>query len=161
MRIWACVLLAVLPVQALALSCLQSTVAGTYRQAQASDDAYVVVLGRLSFNAHGSFPHPSPDVSGPMPPELTKVPARLTGKALSRSGFSSGFDKGITLEVYCLSAWCGTAQNGAEVLAFVRKEDGQYSLAAGPCGGWKFTAPTPAMLRQAKQCMRGGPCPVQ
>jgi hypothetical protein len=143
------------PVPALALSCLPQTVEGTYQRAADSEDVYIVVHGRLTFNAaklprNGSATH--------TPDRMTRIPAEIQGKSLSKAGFKVPFDQKITLEVACYGPWCGSAQSGQDVLAFLKRGPDGYSLESNPCGGNLFGTPKVGMLKQVRTCFNGGAC---
>ncbi len=145
------------PMPAVALSCLAPSVENSFARYDAADDNYVVVHGRLTLD-NSLIPN---GMNGEQsPPKITKVPAELIGSSLSSSGFVVPFDQPLTLELFCIGPWCGNAQNGEEVLAFVRKDADGYSLAISPCGGAAFPAPKPAMLRRVTQCLVNNDCPA-
>lgn len=139
---------------AVALSCLRPDVAKTYTQAAQAEEKYVVVHGDLSFDAARL-----PRAEGNESPELTRIPARLKGHALSKSGFDHAFDREITLEVACFGPWCGGAAPNHPYLAFVMYDDNAgYTLSIDPCGGMVFPDPTAEILDKVQRCNRGGTC---
>ena len=148
-------LAALLPLPALALTCLPHSVEATYQRAEKAEESYLVVHGRLTFDA-GALPDNGTGTQNP--PKMTRVPARLSGMALSKGGFDVPFEQPLTLEVACYGPWCGSAEEG-DVLAFVERspQDG-YLLESNPCGGNLFAAPKPAMLKQVQTCFAGGDC---
>ena len=155
MRLLAVLFVMVLPVQAAALSCLRPSPERSFSEVQGAVESYLVVHGRLTFETRKS-----PKVgrkNGPAP-KLTRVPARMTGYALSGKGFKTPFDKNLTLEVRCLGPWCGSAQNGEQVLAFIRRDGAQHFLEVLPCGGRVFANPKRAVLKQMQSCMKRGRC---
>jgi len=141
------------PIQASALSCLRPDIERSYGEVAASDDSYVVVQGRLTLNEKKL-----PKSHSQATPEVVLVKAHLTGKSLGRTGFAVPFERDVTLEVACFGPWCGTAKNGEEILAFVRRDRGRYVVEVSPCGGRVFTNPQPKMLRQVEQCFIAGSC---
>ncbi len=155
MRIVALVLALYAPVPALALSCVAPSVERTYEFAQKSSAAYVVVHGKLTFNERKL---PREGSTSQNPPKMTKIPATLSGRSLSKAGFSTPFKQGITLEVSCFGPWCGSGENGMDVLAFVKKGKGGYTLAIDPCGGEVFVNPEPVKLKKVKTCFKRGKC---
>ena len=155
MRIIVFILAMFAPVPALALSCVRPSVERTYSQAQKSSDTYVVVHGRLLFNDRKL---PRSGSSSQNPPKLTKIPATLKGRSLTKAGFATPFDRNITLNVACFGPWCGSAGSGMDVLAFIKKGKGGYTLAIDACGGEMFANPTGANLKQVASCFKRGRC---
>lgn len=154
-RLIALLLLLVAPRPAFALSCLAPLVTRSFETFAAAEETYVIVHGRVTFEAKRLPKALSMDRN---PPQMTRIPARLVGKSMRTNGFKLPFDQAITLEVSCLGPWCGGIQNGADLLAFVRKEEGGYALAIPPCGGSAFDSPKPAQLKRVKQCFGDGAC---
>lgn len=151
----ALILALLAPLPAFALSCMAPSVERSFARADAAEESYVVVHGRLTLHekalprgGNGEF----------QPPELTKIDAILSGKSLTLEGFKVPFDQEITLDVACFGPWCGSVRNGEDVLVFLRKEGARYALDVNPCGGSVFGAPSRKMLKKAKTCLRGGPC---
>ncbi|KIN62494.1 hypothetical protein Z946_1354 [Sulfitobacter noctilucicola] len=155
MRFMLFLLALMAPVPALALSCLAPSVERSFAQFDAAEEVYIVVHGRLTFD-----PDQLPEgmTQDPLPPNETLVPARLKGLSLTHSGFTLPFDQELTLEVQCAGPWCGGAQTGEDVLAYLRKDDGAYFLAISPCGGSVFGTPRPAMLKKVQRCLAGAKC---
>ena len=137
----------------LALSCLRPDVARSYAEAAASDRQYVVVHGTLSFRESRL-----PQAVGNDSPPMTEIRARLTGKALSRTGFDHEFDRNITLRVACFGPWCGGAASGEPYLGFIERGPDGYALEVTPCGGLAFANPTDDMLGQVVRCFQGERC---
>lgn len=141
---------------AIALSCLPIDLAGQYQRIAAAPEPYVIVHGRLSFDAD-LLPRTDWEAQQNTPPE-TRVSARLRGHALGRDGFKTPFNRAITLRVLCYGPWCANPPGEGMVLGFVKRENGAYALTTDPCGGDAFFAPPPEMLEQVLSCHRGGPC---
>lgn len=148
------VLLAV-PLPAFALSFLAPSVERSYARFDASEDLYVVVHGRLTLEEDGL---PKGMIADREPPAMTRLPALLIGHSLTQKGFVLPFEQDVTLEVSCIGPWCGSARNGEDVLAFLRKDADGYALAVDPCGGALFGTPKPEMMKQAETCQRTGNC---
>lgn len=127
---------------ALALSCLEPSVARSFEEARASAEVYVVVLGRFEFEA-------------PEPGEPASVTATFDGRVLGRDGFVTEVRRPVTMEISCLSVWCGHIEPGVETLAFVEQEEEGLSVAITPCSGWVFVKPTPEQVLIAESCMSG------
>lgn len=157
MRALAFALALAAPAPALALSCVAPSVPRTFNEADAAAEEYVVVHGRITLD---EAELPAQGTTDQNPPKMTRLPAHLEGLSLTREGFAMPFEKALTLEVACYGPWCGSIGNGADVLAFVRREEGRYSLAINPCGGHAFAEPKPAHLDAAERCMTGD-CPAR
>lgn len=155
MRKLAFLLALLAPGPALALSCLAPTVERSFQQVNDAPETYVAVHGRLTLHKNDM---PSDGMIDNSPPQMTMVPARLEGLSMTRAGFEVPFEQDVTLEVACFGPWCGSIENGADVLAFVRRDADEYALNINPCGGHVFTPAKPAQLRQVVQCFNGGDC---
>ncbi|MFK7835190.1 MAG: hypothetical protein AB8B60_03120 [Sulfitobacter sp.] len=158
MRLIAFLLALLAPVPALALSCITPSVERSYAQFDAAEETYVVVHGRITFDPARL---PKRRLQNGNPPRKSQIAGELKGYSLSKDGFVLPFDQAVTLEVFCLGPWCGSARNGEDTLAFVRKDQGGYTLAISPCGGTAFGAPKPALLKQVKGCMTKGNCTAE
>lgn len=138
---------------ALSLSCLQPDVARSYGYAAEAEETYIVVHGHLSFDEKRL-----PAAEGNDSPPSTKIKAHVSGTSLTQAGFTNAFDRDITLEVGCYGPWCAGAASGEDYLLFLRKDTSGYTYMADPCGSLGFARPTPEMLHQVEQCMKGGRC---
>lgn len=156
MRFALTLVLSVLAAPALALSCLPPDVARTYKQAEEAEAAYVVVLGRLTFD-ESRLPEVDMARQQDTPPE-TLIPARIAGKSLSRAGFGTAFDREITLNARCFGPWCAGARSGTEYLAFLERTERGYVLSLDPCGGFGFAEPRAEMIERVIGCFRGETC---
>jgi hypothetical protein len=154
-RIIACALATLPPLPALALSCLPHSVEATYQRAAEAKESYVVVQGRLTFDASALPDNGTGTIN---PPEETPIPAEISGKALSDGGFDVPFEQPLMLNVLCYGPWCGSAEEG-EVLAFLKRgANGTYMLESNPCGGDLFGSPKPAMVDKVIACFQGADC---
>ncbi|KNX40569.1 hypothetical protein ROTO_29110 [Roseovarius tolerans] len=152
-------LLCALTGPALALTCLPPDVARTYQQAAEAEEAYIVVHARLEFDAD-ALPRTDWQDQAASPPH-TLIPARMTGHALTKTGFDLRFDRAITLDAQCFGPWCAGAIPGTSYLAFLQRTQDGYLLALDPCGGMGFADPTPETLRRVETCYSGGRCDPQ
>ncbi|MDF1727423.1 MAG: hypothetical protein P1U53_06705 [Sulfitobacter sp.] len=143
------------PLPALALSCLVPSVERSFQQYDAAREQYLVVHGRLTLDESAL---PQTLMTDQQPPQMTRLPAELSGKSLSQAGFQLPFDQAVTLEVACLGPWCGSAQDGTDVLAFVRKDAAGYAIEIDPCGGALFVAPKLRQLEAVEDCLKGEAC---
>lgn len=155
-RALAILVASIVPFQALALSCVAPSVEATFEQAQSSTDIYVVVHGVLTVDVR-KMPR-ADDVTQQSPP-MTRIPAKIKGRSLSKAGFKAPFEKEITLEVACFGPWCGGMGSGEDTLAFLRIDaGGAYVLGINPCGGDVFVMPQIDMLKQVEGCFQRGRC---
>lgn len=149
MRGWALgILFACAPAAVAALSCMPPSVEAAFLQAQKANNSFVIVRGTLDFDARKL----------PQANENRHIRGVLRGTSLSSEGFITPYDNQVTLFVECRGPWCGTAQTGAEVLAFVEQRGGENVISVTPCGGDAFAAPTQKMLRAVSQCFAGKSC---
>ncbi len=154
MRVFWVLLCLVLPLQALALSCLEHSLTRTFEEVQAAPETYIIVAGHLNLDTRKL---PKTDFEVQNAPALTRIPAKLSGTSMSRTGFNAPFSQKITLEVACFGPWCGGAQNGMEILAFLRLTGDGYALAIDPCGGHMFTNQR-ELQHQVLRCFNGSAC---
>lgn len=139
-----------------ALSCLPHDVARTFQQAAEAEQPYIVVHGVLQFDETRL---PKVDMANQQKtPPTTLIPAQITGKALSHDGFTTAFDRKITLTAHCFGPWCAGAPSGTDYVAFLETRADGFTLGLTPCGGFGFAAPSKAMLATLKACLRGEQC---
>lgn len=138
---------------ALSLSCMRPDVKRSFQQAAQAEEVYVVAHGTLTFAEHKL-----PEAVGNDSPPQTLIPAHLSGKALSATGFDVEFDRDITLDVLCFGPWCGGAGSGEEYLVFLRKDDEGYTMIADPCASMIFQDPNAEMLGTVSACFKAGTC---
>lgn len=142
---------------ALALSCLKPDAAMTYLQADNSDDSYRVVLGKIELLEKPA--KRSRNASGQPSPEVLFAKARLTGKQLSKKGFTSGIDEEITVQSVCFASWCGGWPEGSDPqIFFVKQTDQSLTYSSDPCGSWSLYNPSKAEVRQIVKCHQGKSC---
>ena len=145
-----------LPVQAMALSCLPYGITDAYRDAAEADETYVIVRGTLRFD-----PGELPEVDladQAATPALTVIRAEMSGVNVGQKGRRVPFTKPVRLEVRCFGPWCSQPQPG-DTLAFLLRKGQRYTLATDPCGGFLFGRPTAAQMRAVQQCLDGRLCP--
>lgn len=138
-----------------ALSCLPPDVKRSFAEASEAEEVYYLVEGTLT--PKGKMPQTNHDPDR-LPADLTHVKADFDGIALGRDGRNAPLSREIGLEVACVGGWCGGVADGARVLAFLRETETGLRLFLGPCGGFAFVDPTPAQLRDARQCLDAGDC---
>lgn len=142
---------------ALSLSCLPYGPGDAFREAAASEDSYVVVLGTLEFD-ESKLPKVDWDHQE-QTPEHTIFGATLTGHQLSSTGFDTDFAQSIQVDVQCLGPWCGGLTSGIDYVAFLKQTDAGLLLETNPCGGFDFGAPSQEVIDQVISCVQGKDCP--
>ncbi|MGX9356326.1 hypothetical protein ACS3SW_14525 [Roseobacteraceae bacterium S113] len=139
-----------------ALSCLPHDFADVYAEVAQSEARYTMVIGALAFDT-SALPVTDWDKQEDTP-QMTNIPARLTGKSLQQGGFTGDYARDVVLNVACFGPWCAGAPEGEEILAFVNVDDAPPSISFTPCGGHSFS---PEMREQALACFNGGVCASQ
>lgn len=148
-------ILSTLPLPALALSCIPYGVSDAYLEAATAKEAYVPVLGLLSFDV---TLNPQVDWENQQDtPATTLIPATFTGDALTVRGVDTPFATDVVLEVRCLGPWCASPQPGP-VLGFLRKTSHSYVLSTHACGGYMFGRPDAGQIKQVRDCLAGKSC---
>ena len=148
-------LLALAPMQVMALSCMPHSVEAAFGQAQAAQERYVIVQGQLDFslskvvNKRGKH--------NPNPATLM-LDAQLTGHSLSKNGFVRRFAKPVKLLLECYGPWCGQATPRRPVLAFVELGAKYDVIRTNPCSGFLFERPSQEMLEVVQGCFAGKAC---
>ena len=157
MRVIAGLMLALSGGPALALSCMPADVAREFRQAESDEDAWLIVLGRMTFDESRL---PREDLSQQQPPQ-TDIPARISGRSLGPDGFAQPFERNITLRALCLGPWCAGAESGEDYLMFLEQEGEGYIALASPCPGFIYPRPTAEQIETVTSCFTGGRCEPQ
>ena len=152
---WRALLMTMLPVQALALSCMPYGVTDAYLDAAESTETYLVVLGQLTFD-EARLPTVDFNNQDATPP-LTRIKGSISGVQLGRKGQRAAFTQDIDLHVQCFGPWCSQPSRG-QALAFLEKTPEGYVLATDPCGGFLFNKPTREQIQAVQQCLDGGTC---
>lgn len=155
MRILTLVALCLLPLPAIALSCLPHGVSDAYLQAEQAEEAYLPVLGDLQFDPAML---PVVDMANQAAtPRKTLIPATFKGDAMGARGVPIPFETDVLLEVGCIGPWCASAQPGPS-LALLRRTSNSYVLSTNACGGFLFTKPTDVQIKQVQDCLSGRQC---
>ncbi len=142
--------------QASALSCLPHSVQAAYQNAAEAEDVYVVIHGKLSFDKDLL---PVTDWDDQMnTPDSTPIPARISGKMLTATGFDRPAFLNLTFDVRCYGPWCASGVAGADYLAFVKQTPTGYVLETNPCGGFAFATPSPEQIQAVEACHAGKSC---
>ncbi|MGB7432345.1 MAG: hypothetical protein WA921_07745 [Ahrensia sp.] len=139
-----------------ALSCALYDVTDAYKAADKSTDRHVIVVGTLTFD-ETQLPETDWQRQLDTPP-LTKIPAKIVGQALDKSGFTLAYSSALTLEVRCLGPWCARAKSGDSYMAFINIDAATATVQAAPCGAGLFGQPTQAQKSLVQACINNGPC---
>ncbi len=156
LRVCLALLVSVLPLQALALSCLPWQMEDAYADADASSKPFVIVSGTLFFSPD-DLPQVDWDRQQDVPPE-TRIDARMVGTALFPGENAEPFNRPVTLVVECAGPWCPQLSADAEYLAFLEQSEAGYVLTVGACGGMAFGTPDADLLDRLRSCLAGGEC---
>lgn len=139
--------------EALALSCLAPSAAGSFKAASEAEAQYVVAVGRVQLLPGETVPVPTGD---PNDKQGYSVKARFDGKLAGADGFEEDATFPVTVEVQCSGPWCGAVPLD-RVLAFIERRDGENVIVETACPVFSLKA-TPAVVDQAEACLSGGPC---
>ncbi|WP_435705906.1 hypothetical protein [Yoonia sp.] len=137
--------------QAQALSCMRPDVARTFDWASEANESYIILQGTFAFT------QPARPNTSNVAPTSVRLPATFNGRYLGADGFVDAPILDVTLEFSCVSAWCGSIQNGDDVIAFVQQSDSGYMLRVDACHSTVFN-PTDDTLQRVTSCMRGTGC---
>jgi hypothetical protein len=141
-----------------ALSCLQPSIENTYRFADESPTNYSIAVGSLRAVGASIPPEGAVAAGGDINDMRGYVqPAQFEGQFFTGTDFSLDRSVPVTVEVTCLSAWCGSFSDIESGLFFLEvADDGSYVLEAGPCGGNVFLDPNEHTLFVVQECFSNG-----
>lgn len=157
--IWRCVsavAFIAVATPALALSCIPFNAADAYLEASRAPERFLIVAGQLRFD-RAQLPtgdHQDPNNT----PPLTIIPATLSGKALTATGFTDPYDQRVALHVVCLGPWCGAAGQAQDIVAFVERGADGDRLEVSPCPRRVFPGSLASLKRQILDCHQGRAC---
>lgn len=143
-----------------ALSCAVPSIMDTYAFAAESPVNYALGVGSLDLIGQSTPPEGTVALNGDINDmQGYTQPARFTGMQFTSWGFNQPWTENVLVEVTCVVAWCGQAQQIDNALFFFRQNaDGTYTLEIGPCPGTVFDNPTGNDLRQVRDCYNDGDC---
>lgn len=154
MRIIALATAAILiATQGAALSCLRPDPVTTFERLNDDSSSYYLLLGTLDFNA-SLLP------KGVVNEERTPAPiaANFKGFGLTKRGFTTPFERPVTLQPVCFGPWCGNEVPGIKSLFFAKVAGDDVVINSDPCGGTSFPNPSRQTLDAMTACMNGN-CP--
>ncbi|MBF9044580.1 hypothetical protein HKCCE4037_14645 [Rhodobacterales bacterium HKCCE4037] len=142
-----------------ALSCLAPSVAGAYQNAADSPADYVIGVGGLSLTGPSNPPEGAVAQGGDINQMVGYTqPAQFDGELFTGQAFDSARVLPVTVNVTCVSAWCGAANAVDYGLFFFRVENGNYILDENACPGNTFPDAHPGYLLEVIDCHNGS-CP--
>ncbi len=127
-----------------ALSCMRPTVENAYQLAAEREEGFVF--------AYGTLTRSGPDIPDPAGPAeeggrtAYSFPARFDGHLATRRGFTAPAEVEVTVEVQCLSVWCGAEVLDDPALYALRVDDDRYALEATVCNDFAIRMPDAATL---------------
>lgn len=137
--------------QARALSCLRPNLAEAFNRFQASEDTYIIALGKIR-------------PTGTEPP-LTEgkprtMPAELTGKFMGLDGFGADTTRALTIQTHCVAHWCGglPASPDEDHLMFLRRTAAGLVLDMQACPDGTLTLPSKDRINLLQSCLTRGKC---
>lgn len=139
--------------QAVALSCMRPDPVATFNRISEDSAPYYVLYGTLEFDASEL---PQGVVNKPREP--APIAAQFRGHGLNRNGFTSRFERGVTLQPVCFGPWCGSEMPGVKSLFFAKLDGDDVIISSDPCGGTTFPEPSRAALDAMTACINGN-CP--
>ena len=151
------VLAALLPLPALALSCVEYTIRGAFWSYQHREETYLLVRGEFL------------DVRPAFPGDKARADwfrARVSGHTASRKAFDQPFEAEVMADFSHITNFTGdirlSAERASEVagmvgLIWLRKTETGYEAEDSLC--WPLVDTDPANVEPALQCLSGGYCP--
>lgn len=134
-----------------ALSCMRPNLAEAFNRFQASDDTYVIALGKVR-----PTDKQPPYVEG----RPRKMAAELSGRFMGLDGFGAQTSRSMTIQTHCLAHWCGglPASPDQEQLMFLRRAAGGLILDMQACPDGSLTLPTKDRIELLQSCLKQGKC---
>lgn len=127
-----------------ALSCMRPTIDSAYQLAVVREESFIFAYGTLTRSGRNI-----PDADGPIGKSTRagySFPARFSGHLATRRGFTARADFEITVEVQCLSIWCGAEVLGDPTLYALRIDPDRYALEATVCNDFAIRMPDEVTL---------------
>ena len=149
-------LLACIATQSIALSCMRPDPVQSFHHATEVPEPIYILHGRLAFDESLL-----PEGMVNEPREPAPIPAHFDGMGLTLNGFTSRFERPVTLQSVCFGPWCGREVSGENVMLFAKVVGNDIIVESDPCGVNVFYDPTQEMLDQMTSCIRGETCEVK
>jgi len=130
-----------------AFSCVRPDVVSSFERADQRNEGFVLALGSLE--RIGPNVMDGPETGDPNRRVGYGFPARFDGRLATSDGFLAERAFDVTVEVSCVSAWCGGDSTSDYGLYFLRSDGtGAYALESDPCGGFFFDTPEEHQLME-------------
>ncbi len=152
---WFVAALVLVASEAAALSCMRPTIADSFARAEEVPEDIYLLKGTLTFDER-LLPETDMLNDGWTP---SPIAAQFRGFALNREGFTTRYDRAVSLQPLCVGPWCGGAASGEEAIIFAKVMGDDLVIEAPACGGTIFYNVTSAMEQQAIDCMNGSCSP--
>ncbi|MEJ6391117.1 hypothetical protein [Gymnodinialimonas ulvae] len=142
-----------------ALSCIAPSVAQTYTFAAESPENYVIGVGSLNLIGPSNPPEGAVAQGGDINQMVGYTqPAQFDGALFTGATFDNTRVLPVTVNVTCVAAWCGAAQDVNYGMFFFRQVNGGYVLDEEACPGNVFADAHPGLLQEVIACHQGT-CP--
>lgn len=148
-------LLALTAGPALALSCVQPTIEGSYLDHAEAKESYILVYGTLTNKRNVVL---GPEREGVVGGRAENFTATFIGHQGTRAGFDRPIKTDVAISTTCAGAWCGSVAMDAMLMTFLETTPYGYRMTIGPCSGSEFYTPTKDEKRRMLRCLRGGVC---
>ncbi|WP_227286370.1 MULTISPECIES: hypothetical protein [Paracoccaceae] len=153
----ACLGLAATP--ALALSCLAPSVTDSFNAANEREETFVMAVGEMTRTGPDTARPDAVQTGAENLPAPYSFPARFSGLSAMADGFVNPLEVDVTVEVSCVSAWCGTPPLDSYALFFLREDDeAGVIFETDPCARYSYMTPTEQDLTEVMGCALGDAC---
>lgn len=154
MRIFLSLILSVVfATQGVALSCMRPDPVQSFHFANDIEEDVYILRGRVEFDENLL---PEGMINRERNPD--PITAYFKGHGLTLDGFTSRFERTVTLQPVCYGPWCGREVSNKDVLVFAKVVGDDIILESDPCGTNFFYDPTRKMLDQMQSCISGEAC---
>jgi len=143
---------------AVALSCVRSTIEGSFIGFSEAEEQYILVSGSLVNKRNVVL---GPEIQGGMGNRSENFTATFVGNQATRVGFDRTIEITVAVSAICGGPWCGAVAMDTPMITFLEITAYGHQLAVGPCYDNVFYNPTKDQIRRVLQCLRGGVCEPQ
>lgn len=142
------IILALLAQPVLGLSCLPPSVEQMYSNAEASEDAYIGVLGVIS----PLEDFKEPDKTRLQQPKDTVFAAQFSGHSFTFSGGLQDLKTKTKVVLQCAGPWCAQLGKDTNYLTFINMSQPTPTIEIGPCYGNAISDPTLKQIVAMRRC---------